>query len=195
MAVTTNWWWVRHGPTEIDYLAGWMDVPANLSDTTLIGRVSEWLPNEALVVSSDLRRARDTAEAIAGERTRLGESFALREINFGKWEGMSMSEIDRQYPTRSKKYWTDPSSIAPPGGEAWHEVCKRVNAFVDETTETHIGRDIIAVAHFGVILTQFQRCTGLKFPELSEEPVRNLSVTKVSTCDGQWNVEHFSYLP
>ncbi|MDG1167584.1 MAG: histidine phosphatase family protein, partial [Sulfitobacter sp.] len=57
----TVWHWVRHGPTHEKTFVGWRDVPADLSDRALIGRLNSYLPSEAVVVSSDLIRSVTTA--------------------------------------------------------------------------------------------------------------------------------------
>ena len=58
--------WVRHGPTHAKTLVGWTDLPADLSNTAQLQRLSDHLPQDAVVISSDLIRAADTADAIAG---------------------------------------------------------------------------------------------------------------------------------
>jgi len=89
----SRFFWVRHGPTHARSMVGWSDIPADLSDTARLARLASHLPEGALVVSSDLIRARATADAIAGPRLRLGDERDLREIHFGDWElqGLAMS--------------------------------------------------------------------------------------------------------
>ena len=82
MGVETRWWWVRHGPTHEKAFVGWRDVPADLSDHAQLKRLSDFLPADALVVSSDLIRASDTASAIQGARTELPHEHNFREMNF-----------------------------------------------------------------------------------------------------------------
>ena len=79
----TRFWWVRHGPTHAKTMVGWQDAPADLSDQRALARLSEYLPQEAVVISSDLIRASATADAIESRRKRLPHDPALREIHFG----------------------------------------------------------------------------------------------------------------
>ena len=67
----TRLYLVRHGPTHLRAMVGWSDPPADLSDTAALARLSDYLPSEALVVSSDLLRAITTADAIQHQRRRL----------------------------------------------------------------------------------------------------------------------------
>ncbi|MEO0677999.1 MAG: histidine phosphatase family protein, partial [Pseudomonadota bacterium] len=43
----TTFWWVRHGPTHEKAFTGWRDVPADLSDTAALQRLSAFLPSDA----------------------------------------------------------------------------------------------------------------------------------------------------
>ena len=62
--MTTNWWWIRHGPTHEKSFVGWRDVPADLSDFSRIKRLRKILPKNPIILSSDLQRATATAIAI-----------------------------------------------------------------------------------------------------------------------------------
>ncbi|MEJ1993014.1 MAG: phosphoglycerate mutase family protein, partial [Maritimibacter sp.] len=55
---------VRHGPTHQKNFVGWRDVPADLSDTAALARLSAALPDSAALISSDLIRAIATADAV-----------------------------------------------------------------------------------------------------------------------------------
>jgi alpha-ribazole phosphatase len=108
----TRFWWVRHGPTHEKNFVGWRDVPADLSDHPRIARLSAHLPIGAHLVASDLSRASATADALGKGRTRLPDDAALREFNFGDWDGKHFTEID---PVLSRAYWENPGDISPPG--------------------------------------------------------------------------------
>jgi broad specificity phosphatase PhoE len=57
------------------------------------------------------------------------------------------------------------------------------------------GREIIAVAHFGVILTQVQRALGVSAREVMQHKIDNLSVTTIVHDEGEWQVEAINHLP
>ena len=59
----TVWHWVRHGPTHEKTFVGWRDVPADLSDRAALSRLDAALPEQALIVSSDLQRCVATGGA------------------------------------------------------------------------------------------------------------------------------------
>ena len=195
MGVETNWWWVRHGPTNTIRTAGWTDLPADLSDTVAIERLSSWLPDDALVISSDLQRASRTADAICGSRIRLADVRELREINFGEWDGLTADEIAARCPDLATAYWSDPFTFAPPGGETWQSVTERVVNFTNRMTSRHAGRNIVAVAHFGVILTQVQRATCVSDANILGKRIDYLSVSRTSFKGGKWTLRGFNIKP
>lgn len=183
------WHWVRHGPTHQKSFVGWRDVPADLSDTPLVERVAAYLPQDALVVSSDLRRCVATADAIAGKRRRLTNDPHLREFHFGAWDGRVFGDIAEAYPTLSRTYWENPGDAAPPGGESWNVAAHRVATAVARLEATYAG-PFIAVAHIGVILTQVQAVMGLTAQEALAYKIDNLSVTTLDTATGQAKINH-----
>ncbi|MEO0830766.1 MAG: histidine phosphatase family protein [Pseudomonadota bacterium] len=186
---------VRHGPTHAKTMVGWSDLPADLSDRAAVARLHDHLPATALVVSSDLSRAADTASAIQGSRQRLPHRPALREINFGTWELRAFKEIEAEDPELAFAYWDNPGDVRPPNGESWNEVRGRVNAAVDELIAHHSGCDIVVVAHFGVILTQVQRALNVDAQEAFGHRIDNLSVTDITHNGKHWSVGRINHLP
>ncbi|MGR3614754.1 MAG: histidine phosphatase family protein [Paracoccaceae bacterium] len=186
---------VRHGPTHAKCMVGWSDLPADLSDTAQLERLSAYLPEDAVVISSDLIRAADTATAIQKNRKRLSHDPNLREINFGTWELRRWAEIDAKDPQRIRAYWETPGEVRPPDGESWNEVCNRVNSAVDQLISDHSGKAIIIVGHFGMILTQIQRAEMLTAEEAFSHRIDNLAVTEISASKTGWDVGLINHLP
>ena len=103
-----------------------------------------------IVVTSDLRRAMDTATTFT-ETTGvpLKVDKRLRETNLGLWQGMTSAEVDEQWPGSRQVWQTDPT-WTPPGGESRLEVAARaaeVVADLDESTDA----TAILCAHGGLI--------------------------------------------
>ena len=98
----TTWHWVRHGPTHQKTFTGWRDVPADLSDQAALDRLNAYLPDNALVISSDLIRCVETADALQGTRTRLRHDPSLREFHFGTWEGVGFDTGSDWHPDLSR---------------------------------------------------------------------------------------------
>lgn len=189
----SRFYWVRHGPTHAKSMVGWSDLPADLSDAAQLARLSAHLPQDALVISSDLIRARATADAIAGSRRRLPDDPDLREIHFGAWELQVFDKIADQEHLRA--FWENPGDVRPPGGESWNEVSNRVTAGVARLQAAHPGRDIIAFAHFGAILTQVQQALELTAYEAFAHRIDNLSVTQLHRDNDRWTAQSINHLP
>lgn len=110
--------------------------------------------NPDRVLSSDLRRAVDTADVIGaaiGLPVKL--DARLRETHLGDWQGRSVAEIERVWPGAIARWRADPG-WAPPGGESRIEVVRRSRPVVDELDEEFAaGSDstVVVVAHGGMI--------------------------------------------
>ncbi|MBC6407525.1 MAG: histidine phosphatase family protein [Rhodobacteraceae bacterium] len=186
---------VRHGPTHVKAMLGWSDLPADLSDQAALDRLSAALPAEALIISSDLTRAADTATAIQGTRRRLPHDSDLREIHFGAWELRPFKEIEAQDPDRIRAYWEQPGDVRPPGGESWNEVRARVDRSVDRLRTAHPEADLVIVAHFSVILTQLQRALEIDAYDVFAHRIDNLSVAEIHHTDAGWQVIRINHTP
>lgn len=107
------------------------------------------------VISSDLRRAVDTAEVV-GAACGLPVKFdaRLRETHLGDWQGHTVAEIDHGHPDAIATWRSDPS-WAPPGGESRVAVVERSRPVVDELdaefADSPGESTALLVAHGGLI--------------------------------------------
>jgi probable phosphoglycerate mutase len=145
----------RHGRTEwnaSDRTQGHIDV--DLDDAGVeqafaaAPRLATYQPD--LIVSSDLRRAARTADALAALTGRPVESDArLRERNFGPWQGLTSAEIRERYPDQ----WARLGSAAPitdPDIETVDDMAKRVGAaFRDAAERVGPAGTAVLVTHGG----------------------------------------------
>ena len=173
----TRFWLVRHGPTHAKTMVGWTDLPADLSDTAALQRLSAHLPQDAPVISSNLSRAMATADAL-GPRPRLPHDPALREMHFGQWETRAFAEIEAETPGLIRAFWETPGDVRAPGGESWNDLSTRTWGALDRLHGT--APDIIVVCHFGPILTAVQRALAVGPVEVFAHRIDNLSVTSLT---------------
>ncbi len=190
----TRFWWVRHGPTHEKAMTGWRDVPADLSDTAALARLNAHLPRDAAVLSSDLIRATATADALTPRR-RLPHAPALREIDFGDWDGKLWSDIAETHPDLSRLYWEHPGDHAPPNGESWNAAAARATAATDRLLADHRDRDLILVAHFGIILTQLARALQTTPHKALSHRIDPLSVTCLRHVGTRWLADSINHCP
>jgi len=195
--MTTRFWFVRHGPTHATGLVGWTDMPADLGDLAALQRLSDALPGEAVVVSSDLIRARATADAIAADRTRLSHDPSLREMHFGSWEGLDHRDIPEDEQTLSRQFWENPGDVSPPEGESWNDFAGRVNHGVLSLATRYAGRDIVVVAHFGVIVAALAQALQMPPKGAFSLQIDNLSLTRIDHFPkyDSWRVTGVNHKP
>ncbi|WP_420862737.1 histidine phosphatase family protein [Algirhabdus cladophorae] len=192
----TRWWWVRHGPTHEKSFVGWRDVPADLSDTAQIKRLNGLLPETATLVASDLIRASATADAVqTPQRKRLPDTPQIREFNFGDWDGLGFQAVSDSDPELARRYWEEPGDVRPPNGESWNDAAARLAQVVDQMNRDIPNGDIIAVAHFGVIMTQIQRAMGCTPYQALGHKIDNLSITTLTHEAGDWTVKQINRVP
>jgi ribonuclease H / adenosylcobalamin/alpha-ribazole phosphatase len=99
------------------------------------------------VVSSPLRRARQTAGIVAealGLEVELDDGLA--ESDFGEWEGLSFAEVSERDPGALAAWLGDPR-IAPPGGESMESTGIRVKAARERMMAAHPDATVVAVSH------------------------------------------------
>lgn len=164
---------LRHGQTE--YNAGSRMQGQLDTDLTDLGRVQAVAAAEVLakrqpvaIVSSDLRRAADTALAL-GEHTGLPVEVdtRLRETHLGEWQGLTHHEVDAIAPG-ARLVWRNDSRWAPPGGESRVDVAARSVPAVTELIARHPDwgavdpdRPVVLVAHGGLIAALTAALLGL----------------------------------
>jgi broad specificity phosphatase PhoE len=149
----------RHGRTAwnaVRRFQGQTDIPLDDEGQAQAQALAAHLRPERfdLAVSSDLTRARTTAEAIVSGRVGLTLELdpALREMRFGAWEGLTWAEIVERWPELSEKYEYSPRNYVPEGGEGWDALCERIEAAMRRVTARLApdGRALI-VSHAGVM--------------------------------------------
>lgn len=104
-----------------------------------------------LVLSSDLRRARDSAARVAAAFGAPHEvDRRLRERSVGVFAGQTRESLRRLPPGPARAFLLD-RSLAPPGGESLKALRARVVSFLDELPDRLRGRRALVVTHRGVL--------------------------------------------
>ena len=105
------------------------------------------------IVSSDLRRARATAEAIARyhDLVPLLEDADLREIAMGEWEGRTFAEAMEHSPDLMRRWQEDAVNVAPPGGETVAEFRDRLVRALDRWHAAYPQGTLLWVTHGGAV--------------------------------------------
>jgi alpha-ribazole phosphatase len=119
------------------------------------------------IFTSDLSRARQTADAIAGHfGVEVHERSGLREIYFGAWEGLRWSEVEMRHPAAAKCWITEYPNYAAPEGETLLEFQARVQEECSFLSQEAAKSPILTVTHAG-----FLRAAIPNFQAISEQDV------------------------
>lgn len=162
MTMKTRWWWIRHAPVvnPEGKLYGQLDLDVDFSDGKKLEALAKILPDNAVWVTTSLRRARETANRLSAITTTarsIDEHDNLREQSFGDWEGSRWQDIPAAV---SEAFWKDPAKNRIPNGESFADVVTRVTETVEQLNTHHTGRDIVAVTHTGSIRAAITHALG-----------------------------------
>ncbi|WP_062225950.1 histidine phosphatase family protein [Aureimonas frigidaquae] len=148
---------IRHGETQWNRegrIQGWQDQPLTLEGVRQARAVAEALkpaidPSGRMAFwMSPLPRAVQTASLLADAWNLPFRAFrpdpALREMGFGRWEGLTRDEIGNADPDGWKRYRADAWSVAAGGGESRAVVEDRLRLFLSKLQE---GRPHVLVTH------------------------------------------------
>jgi probable phosphoglycerate mutase len=155
--MTTRLFLIRHGATQLsaeDRFAGATDV--ELSDegrhqaSLLAARLAD--DHVVAVYASPLQRTLETARVLAAPHrlsplTREG----LREIDHGRWEGLTRAEVESRYGDEYARWEEDPFTFAPAGGECGLDVMARALPVIRDIVEAHRDQNVIVVSHKATI--------------------------------------------
>jgi probable phosphoglycerate mutase len=148
------------------------------------------------VVSSPVRRTRETAEIIA-ERlgTAVDLDHGLAEMEFGRWEGKTFAEVREEFPD-DLEAWLGSLHHTPGGGESFSQVRDRVLASLDILLRTYPGKSVLVVSHVTPIKVLVARTLGAPLEAVFRMELAPASVTVLSFYeDGNASLRMFNARP
>lgn len=181
---------VRHGETDSNAegrIQGQTNTPLNERGRAQAQALADELAGESIaaVYSSDLDRARETAEILAGRLDLpVVVDPALRERNFGSWEGRTVDELEARWPGAWAR-WRE-------GDEGEGDVedhlalAARVRDAIHRLAAAHPGERILVVAHGGAMRVILTDAAGLTYPQARREQrnIANCDVSRLSVENG-----------
>lgn len=176
---------VRHGQTswnDLGMYQGHTDIPLNQIGLEQAAKAGQRLKNEkvAAIYSSDLLRAKQTAEIIArGHNLPVIIMPEFREINFGIWEGKTFKDIEELYPEMLKIWKTKPQDLKIPEGETFPEMLKRAWKGLKILLARHKDETVIIVAHGGTIAALLCNILDMSLDNLWKVRQGNTGITVV----------------
>jgi len=191
-----HWWLVRHAPVQLKFIYGQMNVEADFSNLEAFDRLAKVLPEKKSILSSDLDRCVKTAQMICKEQEKNEECVetcsALREQHFGDWQGLTFDEAKEVDQSAYQLFWENPAVNAPPSGESFDDVRKRVVKARKEISSRNTEENILVVAHAGTIRAMLAEALGMPSEKALLFNVDPLSLTKLTLfreeqCDS-WQI-------
>lgn len=186
---------VRHGRTswnEAGRFQGQTDIRLDEEGRAQAQRVAAQLRDERYdaAFTSDLARARETAETILAERADL---LALdprwREMRFGLWEGLTWAQIVERQPELTDDRAAKPRFYTPDGGESFDEVCARVALAVDDLKRGSAGAaNVLVVTHAGPLHALLRVALGDERSDALGVRFSPASVTRLRWDGAQWEI-------
>jgi len=198
MKLNNNYFLLRHGESlknTKDIASCWPEkkkFPLTKEGRKQIEGLAVKLKNKKidLIFTSDLLRAKQTAE-IVGKELRLESRFdkRLREVNVGIFNERPLKEMgevwNRGEKISSLEHYSRRFKVAPPGGETYKEIEKRMFSFLKEIDKKYKDKNILVVSH-GRPITLLEKTiynyTIKKFVEiiLKKEEIRTGELRKLS---------------
>jgi len=188
---------VRHGETFWNAerrIQGHLDIGLNPTGLRQAQAAARRLKGEgsgiAAVYSSDLARARVTAEAIAAH---LGKPVqlrpALRERRYGLFEGLTYDDARHRHPDAYAAFEARQPEMPIPGGESLAEFSARVTGCLEQLASAHPGESVVLVCHGGVLDVINRHVRGLPLAAPRDFTIPNAGVTWLEKAQGgAWRI-------
>ena len=202
---------LRHGETDWNRelrFQGQVDVPLNATGLAQAQRLAQRLMAEPIhhLVSSDLSRARQTADPLAQQASAyrgagLAVDAALREQAFGRIDGMRVEDIRRDHPEVWSGWTQFQSDYVVPEGESTRQFHARVMSALWQLVASHPGKTLAVVTHGGVLDMVFRTARGLGLEGPRQSAIPNAGISRVRMQDGvvellQWaDTAHLDGMP
>lgn len=184
---------VRHGETEWNRakkLQGWQN--SNLTEKGIKGAklLSKRLENVKFdfIYSSPQTRAVETANHIRKDGEKLVILDDIKEMGFGKWEGVEKEKLEQLHGEEYYNFWNRPHLYKSSGGETFEELQNRVARGIERIIENG-GENVLLVSHGVVIKTIQAMVKKHSLEEFWTPPfLDNASLTLLELKDDKLNI-------
>ncbi|WP_426341391.1 histidine phosphatase family protein [Pseudoduganella sp. S-14] len=193
---------IRHGETAwnaVRRLQGHIDIPLSPTGERQAEALARALAAEPLeaIISSDLGRALQTAQAVAEHHPHLPlrSDPGLRERGYGVFEGLLYTEIAERYPVEFAEWQArDVDAVMPAGdrvAESFRQFFQRCQDGIARWAERYPQQSILIVAHGGVLECAYRAARGLSIDGPRDFQVKNASINRFTFDKGVLSLEQW----
>jgi probable phosphoglycerate mutase len=173
-------------------MQGHADQPLNDLGREQAAQVAAALASYPLdaIYSSDLSRAFDTARAIAAHHAHLPlhTSALWRERDYGRFQGMTLPEVEAIDPHAAQQWRSRVADFAPDGGENLLQFQARIAQQLQAVAAQHAGQSVAIVAHGGVLDIIWRIVHGLPVDTPRAWALPNTGINHLRDAGGIWQV-------
>jgi probable phosphoglycerate mutase len=185
---------VRHGETDWNAgkrVQGQIDIPLSALGHAQARATGNALQGEgfAALYSSDLIRARQTAEATAHlAHLPLQLSPGLRERHYGIFEGLTYDEAAARYPEEYARHNARDPRFVPDGGESLLDLAVRIGNTCEEIARRHAGEAVVLFTHGGVLDILHRQAAGKPLTTPRDFAIPNCAINWIEVVNGCWTL-------
>ncbi|MFA9409085.1 MAG: histidine phosphatase family protein [Candidatus Dadabacteria bacterium] len=186
---------IRHGETDwnrIGRCQGVADIVLNENGKKQARELAHSLRDHNIkaIYSSDLKRARETAQHIAEHHNITVQlEPGLQEMNQGDLEGLSFPDIRDKYAEVLKQWRESPETLRLPSGESLVEVQNRAWKVFEKVNQNHIGETVVVVSHNLTIITLLCKITGVGLKGFRDFHIEATSKNIIISEDGSLRID------
>lgn len=180
---------VRHGETQLNCekkFCGWSNPGLTAEGLLQAKAAGDKLKHQPIhqIFCSDLSRTMQTAEQInRHHQLEIKPTKNLREMNFGLWEGLTYTEIQKQYPKEAATWGKDWLEYAVPEGESLQFMYDRIIQYTEEIVNHHEGKRVLIVSHAGCIRAILTHYIGRGIQDYWRYKVNHCGIAKIEILD------------
>ena len=185
---------VRHGETDWNAgkrIKGQIDIPLSALGHAQARAAGNALKDEgfAAIYSSDLTRARQTAEATAHlARIPLQLDPGFRERHYGIFQGLTYTECEARHPAAYACHKSRDPRFALEGGESLLDFAGRLAQAFDALVRRHVGETVAIFTHGGVLDIAYRQAAGQSLTAPRDFAIPNCGINWIEVEAGCWTL-------
>ena len=186
---------VRHGETPWNAerrLQGHLDIELNQNGLAQAHATAKALAAHTFTAfySSDLQRARLTAECIAGERRHeIVPHTGLRERNYGHFQGLTYADAEQRFPEDYARFLHRDADFAfSEDGESLKDFAASVVGALSEIVARHPGELVLVVTHGGSLDIIHRLAAGTSLDTPRDFTIPNAALNWIAHDTGEWQL-------